>query len=488
MGRGCYNLIMFLKILAQTAEDQCSLNRDDPVIVGVSGGADSLVLMHGLNALGFNLVIAHLDHGLREESDQDTQYVADLAAKLSLPFVTERIDVQSIAAQSSRSIEEAAREVRYQFLFSQAVKHQAQAVAVGHHADDQVETVLMHFLRGAALPGLSGMAYRRVMSAWDDSIPLVRPLLSLWREDIDSYLGQTGLDPRIDLTNQDTTYFRNRLRHDLIPELESYNPTIRQVLWRMSDVLRSEDKFLDDLTNQAWGRIFISEAQDRVELDRQKFLDCRKAIQRRVLRRAVSLLRPDLRDVGFDAVERGLAFIQNPSGRGEMDLAARLNLVIIGQTLIVKTWTADLPDWGNALLPDDGTCLPLEPGHSVALRNGWRLEADLLAQKPADVVDQVKALNAEIAWLDIDKMEMPLIVRGRREGEVWKPLGMGGHTQALSDFFINQKVPEHLRDVWPLVCSGGQIAWICGLRPSEVFKISANTQHILRLRLVQHAD
>lgn len=479
---------MFLKILAQTAEDQCNLNWDDPVIVGVSGGADSLALMYGLNTLGFNLVIAHLDHGLREESAQDAQYVADLAAKFSLPFVSERFDVQRIAAQSGQSIEEAAREVRYQFLFTQAVKHQAQAVAVGHHADDQVETVLMHFLRGAALPGLSGMAYRRVMPAWDDSIPLVRPLLSLWREDIETYLAQTGLDPRIDLTNQDTTYFRNRLRHELIPELENYNPTIRQVLWRMSDVLRSEDQFLDVLTNQAWESIFISKARGRIELDRQKFLACRKAIRRRVLRYAVSILRPDLRDVGFDAVERGLAFIEFPSERGEIDLAARLNLVIIGQTLILKTWTADLPDWGKPLLPNADTRLPLEPGDSVDLRNGWFLDVDLLPEIPADVMDHVKALDAGVAWLDFDTLEMPLIVRGRREGEGWKPLGMGGHTQALSDFFINQKVPEHLRDVWPLVCSGGQTAWICGLRPSETFKITADTKHILRLRLMQRSN
>ncbi len=479
---------MFLKILAQTAEDQCGLNRHAPIIAGVSGGADSLALMHGLNRLGFNLVIAHLDHGLREESAQDAQFVANLAEQFNLPFVSERFDVERIAVTSGQSVEEAAREVRYQFLFTQAVTYQAQAVAVGHHADDQVETVLMYFLRGAALPGLSGMAYRRVMPAWDDSIPLVRPLLKLWREDIENYLAQAGLDPRIDLTNQDTTYFRNRLRHVLIPELESYNPTVRQVLWRMSDVLRSEDTFLDDLTNQAWESIFISKARGRIELDRLKFLACGKAIQRRVLRYAVSILRPDLRDVGFNPVERGLAFIQNPSEHGEIDLAARLNLVIIGQLLIVKTWTADLPDWGKPLLPGTDTRFPLEPGDSVDLRNGWRLETDFLPEVPTDVMDQVKGLDVGVAWLDFGKLEMPLIVRGRREGEGWKPLGMGGHTQALSDFFINQKVPEHLRDVWPLVCSGGQIAWICGLRPSETFKISADTKIILRLRLVQRSN
>lgn len=478
---------MFLDVLKQTAIEKCGLSQEEPVLLGVSGGADSLALMHGLDVLGFNLVIAHLDHGLRPESAQDADFVQQLAGSRNLPFIRQTVDVKKAAQVQGESIEEAARHVRYQFLFEQARDYNAQAVMVAHHADDQIETVLMHFIRGAALSGLSGMSYRRVIPLWDHNIPLVRPLLSIWRVEIEAYLESVGLEPRVDSSNKDTTFFRNRLRHELIPILESYNSQIRQVVWRMSDVLREEDGFLDKLAEAAWEKCFISATSEQIQLVHTEFVLLPKALQRRVLRYAISLLRPDLRDVGFFAIERGLDFASETPDSGEIDLVARLNLTVIRDLLIVKTWEAELPDWGKPLLPSETFRATLDLDHPVELRHNWQIVADRI-EASDDILKTFGKMDIDEAWLDFDLLEFPLIVRGRKPGERWHPLGMGDHTQSLQDFFINEKVPAHLRDIWPLVCSGDQIAWLAGLRPSELFKITEHTQNILHLRIVQQQD
>lgn len=483
--RQCYNEIMFLDHLSQAAKENCGLNPDEPVLVGVSGGADSLALLVGLEQLGYKLIVAHVDHALRPESAADADFVGALANARDLPFVCERVDVAQYAEDHGQSLEEAAREVRYQYLFDQARRLNVQAVAVGHHADDQVETVLMHFLRGAGLPGLSGMAFRRVLADWDPVIPLVRPLLGLWREDIEAFVQDAGLTPQVDATNQELAYFRNRLRHTLIPELAAYNPQICQVLWRMSAVLGEEDLFLATLAEKAWILCFMEESQGLVQLSRPAFLGLATAMQRRVLRRAIDRLRPSLRNIGFEAVERGLAFAEAPHGSGEIDLVARLNLAVIGDRLLIKTWAADLPDGGNALLAFPGQALRLTPGNPVSLKYGWQIKMNYLADLPEDLPLKLAQLPPSEAWLDADQLELPLTVRAREAGERWRPLGMEGHTQSLQDFFVNERVPAHLREVWPLVCSGGEVAWVMGLRPSETFKVRARSRRVMRLRVVQ---
>ena len=219
-------------------------------------------------------------------------------------FFSERFNVDELAKKERLSIEEAAREVRYRFLFEQARQHECQAVAVGHHADDQVETVLMHFLRGAALPGLTGMSFRRIMPQWDVHIPLVRPLLGIWRDEIDAFVSSLDLCPCVDTTNLDTTFYRNRLRHELIPSLETYNTRFKSVLLRMIDVLSEEAAWMDEVTLKVYQDCMRNEAENRIEVSRSDFLLLPKALMRRVLRHTIEKLRPDLRDVGYDVINR----------------------------------------------------------------------------------------------------------------------------------------------------------------------------------------
>jgi tRNA(Ile)-lysidine synthase len=476
---------MFLTQLAQSAVEKCGLTKVQPILLGVSGGADSLALMDGLDVLGYEVVVAHVDHSFRAESPQEADFVRFLAESHGLPFYSQRVDVQQIADAETQSVEEAARNVRYQFLFEQARRLKCQAVAVGHHADDQVETILMHLMRGAALPGLTGMPYRRLMPVWDKKIPLVRPLLGIWRDEIDAYIEQSGHKPCDDRSNLDTTYHRNRIRHELIPVLKTYNPNIKTVIWRMADVLREEEQLLDEITEQAFEDCRQYGTETHVIFTRSEFIELPKALQRRVLRYAIAQLCPDVRDVGFEVIERGLTFAQEAASGGEIDLVARLKLAVIDDSLMIQTWNAELPDLGqpSLLTADEKSVIDL--GQPVHLRFGQRIEASLLEKPPKNLMAAVKALKPDEAWLDYDRLKLPLVVRARREGDRLRPLGMAGQSQSLQDFFVNCKVAEPFRWRWPLVVSGDEIAWVVQIRPSEAFKITNTTQRILRLRLVE---
>ena len=221
-------------MLETVFRDQCGLDPNRPVLAGVSGGPDSLCLLDILHTAGYRVIVAHFNHQLRPEADQEADSVSARARSLGLPFASACADVRAYAGAHRLSLEEAARMLRYQFLFASARKYEAQAVAVGHTADDQVETVLMHFLRGAGLAGLKGMEYRTLLPVFDQQIPLVRPLLSLWRADTEAYCREHALQPHYDVSNTDQAFFRNRLRHALLPELEKYNPRVKESVCRKS--------------------------------------------------------------------------------------------------------------------------------------------------------------------------------------------------------------------------------------------------------------
>ncbi len=238
------------------------------IVVGVSGGPDSLCLLHLLRRLApelaLRLHVAHLNHGLRgPEADEDAEFVAELAACWGLPVTIGRADVAALAAQPGRSLEEAARLVRYAFLAEVADATGATTIAVGHNADDQAETVLMHFLRGSGVAGLRGMLPRAPLSDYRLGEPaapripasprlLVRPLLAIPRADIEAYCAAHSLAPRFDRSNEDTTFYRNRLRHELLPLLATYNPAIGETLARTAAVLAGDHEIVQAALDAAW--------------------------------------------------------------------------------------------------------------------------------------------------------------------------------------------------------------------------------------------
>jgi tRNA(Ile)-lysidine synthase len=304
---------MNLEKLRQIALQDCQLSPALPVLVGVSGGPDSLCLLDSLVRLDFKVVAAHFDHQLRETSAQDAHSVQVFASSLGIPFVAASGDVAGTARAARLSIETAARQLRYRFLFAQAYQHGAQAVAVGHNADDQVETVLMHLLRGAGLAGLSGMPYRAHLPIWSQTIPLVRPLLHIWREEILDYCQERGLRPVMDASNQDLAFSRNRLRHELIPFLETYNPRVRTALWRMSQSLAGDETVVQQAVQTAWEACQPEVQNSTVQLRLAAFRTMPAGLQRGVLRRAVEVLQSTPLDLDYAAVQRGLEFLQSPT-------------------------------------------------------------------------------------------------------------------------------------------------------------------------------
>src|SRR5512138_389323 len=256
-----------LENIQSILQDHCKLSRDHPIVAGISGGPDSLCLMNILRKAGYRIIVAHYNHKLRPDSDTDANIVEQTAARLNLVSVIESGDVRAYADQERLSLEEAARILRYRFLMQQAHRFNAQAVAVGHTADDQVETVLMHFIRGAGLAGLKGMSFRTVIPTFDPELPIVRPLLDTWREETVVYCAANGFRPRYDPSNASLDFFRNRLRHLLIPTLESYNPRFREVIWRTSRSLAGDYELLAGLLDQAWKQCVAQEQVDFVAFE-----------------------------------------------------------------------------------------------------------------------------------------------------------------------------------------------------------------------------
>lgn len=458
-------------------QQDCALDDERPVLLGVSGGPDSLCLLDVLDKLGYRLVIAHMNHRLRPDAEEDARLVEKIAEERGMPFILGSADVRAYASVHQLSIEEAARVVRYQFLFNQAKQYQAQAVAVAHNADDQAETVLMHLLRGAGLAGLRGMAYRTLPNAWSDAMPLVRPLLGVWREQVLAYCEQHQLAPCFDCTNLDTAFFRNRLRHELIPYLESYNPRVRQLIWRTARSLSADYEALSELMQAAWADCIVEQGAGWLVLGANCLLGRSLAVQRSVIRQAVTLLRPALRDLAFDVVERALDRLAHPPQTGQCDLAAGLRLVWEGERVYLATWEADLPsaDWPSWQTDPQ----PLAVPGVLALLNGWQFRATIETEN----VFVTARVNSDPyqAWLVAGTS--PLIIRARQPGDRFHPLGMGGASLKLADYFINRKLPHRARQHWPLVCIGDEIAWVPGYHLAHPFCLSETTQQAVHLWL-----
>ena len=462
-------------MLESILRDQCGLDPARPVLAGISGGPDSLCLLGVLHAAGYRIIVAHFNHQLRPEADLEAASVAERAETLALPFVTDSADVRGFAREYRLSLEESARTLRYRFLFAAARTRGAQAVAVGHTADDQAETVLMHFLRGAGLTGLKGMEYRTQLPIFDAEIPLVRPLLSLWRGDTESYCREHDLQPHFDASNLDTVYFRNRLRHDLIPELEKYNPRFKEALVRTTQALQGDYSVLQEVLDAAWKEGVVETGEGWVAFDQSRLIELSLPLRRNLIRRAAELLRPDSRDFGFDALERAARFAESESGK-QVDFVNGLYLITESGKIYLTAYEADLP---SAQWPQVSNQLPVA-GDRCELGNGWILSVENV---PLDDSQEFLDPYNWTAWLDADLAASSLTVRPRRAGDAFSPLGMGGQTIKLREFYINVKIPRRARAQWPLVCIGEKIAWVPGFRIAHPFRVTERTKRVLHLKI-----
>jgi len=485
----------------QTIDRHDLLAPGETVVVGVSGGPDSLCLLHILLRLqeryDISLHVAHLNHGARgNDSRADAQFVRKIARRWKVPATIEERDVPALARDHKLPFEEAARRVRYAFLARVAHEVGACRIAVGHNADDQSETVLMHFLRGSGPAGLRGMLpvtpitdYRLLepflRSEGADELlgglpelTIIRPLIDVPRFAIEQYCVGQKLQPRFDRSNLDTTYFRNRLRHELLPLLETYNPRVRQRLRHTAAVIAADYDLLMQLQADAWSRVVQTDRGDAIELDLQAWRQLPVSLQRSILRRAVYRLRQTLRDVDFVHVENArLVALHGKTGdQATLPKGLMLTVGYATVTLADEGREAGAPD--EPLLARSDSILVRLPGVTELPGSPWVLKAEVLPQVDGGLV--CPRVSKWIAVLDVDALGTPLELRPRRPGDRFSPQGMGGHSVKVSDFLVNIKVPRAWRSAVPLLVSAGQIAWICGRRVGEQFAVRETTRRVAR--------
>ncbi len=462
------------------------LDPGDRVVIGVSGGPDSLCLLDSLCHLGFSLICAHLDHGLRQESSDEAAYVKSIAQSYNLPFEIERQDIASKAG-SGVSLEEAARLARYNFLTRVAKRNDVRVIATGHTADDQVETVLMHFLRGTGPSGLRGMLPDTQLDSWvgipdAQEIRLIRPLLSLNRDQTEGHCRAVGLEPVIDASNLDHTFFRNRIRHELLPLLETYNPGIRQVLLRLARIMTAEVDLLAEMVASAWESVFEPQGESALLLRVESMKERPLALQRALLRSAIKKLQPSARDVSFNTIERAIQFVSDPMRPASRPLIADLTLGDFGGEVLL--YHADSPvifDCLPQLIGDAQVEVPV-PGE-VELVGGWKLTATSESIAPGSYQTYLKAQEGDFAAIDESSVSAPLGVRTRVPGDRIQPLGLDGKTK-VSDIMINNRIPELARACWPIVVSRDDVVWVAGIRMSHAFRLKENTHRVITLRLL----
>lgn len=468
--------------IANILQRECKLLPENLMLVGVSGGPDSLCLMHALHYLGYPILAMHVNHQLRPEAEAEAQVVKQFSDNLGVGFIATQVDVLMHAQENTTSIEEAARTLRYRSLFEQAKKYGANAVVVGHNADDQVETILMHLLRGSGLAGLRGMEYRTVPNPWSEDIPLLRPLLTIWRSEIQDYIEEHEFEPILDSSNLDISYFRNRIRHELLPILESYNPDIREVLLRMGQSLKDDYSFLQLLTDKAWESALIKQGSGYLAFNKAVLLELPLSVQRYLLRRAIAYHLPGLRDVGFDCIERGLGLLAGDKQNSQTDLIAGLRLIDEGEQFRLATRQADwIGEDFPAIMP--GELMKIMPPATQLLKNGWQVEVTEIRIPEVGNHHWDVNLDPFQAWLDVNGLDLPLTIRARKPGDQIKPLGLNGHSMKISDLMINLRLPRQARATWPLVCSGDQVVWVPGYRLSHLVRLRPDTASAIHLLL-----
>lgn len=474
----CYNRIMDLIRLGRVSEIECGLVKDKPLVVGVSGGPDSLCLLHLMKRLGYFVIAMHINHQLRPEANAESEIVERYCTQWQIPFMVRRVDVHAFMLEQKLSIEESARVLRYHALMETASQVSAQALAVAHQANDQVETVLMHILRGAGASGLKGMTYRAYNSDFSETIPIVRPLLEVEREEILAYCAENQITPCLDMTNSDPTFFRNRIRLELIPNLNTYNSQASRHLWLLAQLIGDENRYLEEVTQNVLQTIVDQTGEGYFLINRSRFQELDRVIQRRLVRQLLSSLKSNLRDIGFEPINQVITFLTTKSAHGEWQILEDVHLTAIGTSqVLLFTRIADFSTLWPLLKLSENLQVSF-PGE-FWLNDHWKIDMDLCRPDQVDIKNE-----ANWAYFDADKLTQPLTLGLRQRGERFVPFGKLKQSVKIGDFFTNLHHPELARNLWPILRMDEHVLWIVGLRRSMLAAVDRNTKQILRIHLV----
>ncbi|MBE0479710.1 MAG: tRNA lysidine(34) synthetase TilS [Dehalococcoidia bacterium] len=458
------------RVLRYTQEHNL-LERGELLLVGVSGGPDSVCLLHVLAELreitGTRLHVAHLNHMLRgEESVSDAEYVLRISRELGLPATIEKRDVTAYRQEYRASLEEAARNVRYDFFSQVAQDLGAERVAVGHTLDDNVETILMNLLRGTGLAGLRGIRTTGRWKPGKSRLIVIRPLLEITSAETDAYCRDLGLSPRSDSTNIWQDRFRNQVRSRLIPLLQEYNPDIKSALLRAARTAGDALDLVEAEASEAWDRT-VKEEPGRITIARREFFKLHVAVKHQLLRSAIERLVGDLRDIEAVHIEGLVQAMTMPAGK--MNYLPRGLVFYSGY------------DEG-LITTEEGLACPFPklagqhtlkvPGRTVL--PGWEIRTAILEHcpPPGEEANNLKAC------FDFGATGRDLIVRRRRPGDRFQPLGMES-MKKLQDFMVDARIPGAWRDRIPLVSSPEKIIWVTGWRIDHRARVLPSTRQVL---------
>lgn len=438
------------------------LSEQDHVLIGLSGGPDSVCLTVILNNLrtDFNLSLSalYIDHQLRpDEVEREIAFCRGFCESLDIRFHIRSIDVRGFAKQERLNLQEAARELRYRTYQEVAGEINATKIALGHNADDQAETMIMRLIRGAGRRGLSGMPSRRKQ--------IIRPLIETERAGIEAFLGEMNQDSMIDSSNLRDDYLRNWLRHTFFREIKQWNPAVIADMNRAADILREEDEYLEVLVTKTLMRLISRKGDQSIELFLNPMEIIDRPLLRRILRRAVDSVR-GLRRISLAHIDDILGLLRSGKAGDRVHLPDGIRAVRKYATLLI---TAES-------LPGIAARDLNVPGETVLDEIGMAVGAHILTAKEPAAGDRNSVL------LDLEKIALPLRVRMRRDGDVFYPSGFG-QKKKLQDFFVDEKIPRDDRQRVPIITSGNDIIWIAGFRADERFKATETTKKYLRLTI-----
>lgn len=462
----------------KTIEEHSLVHPDEKLLIAVSGGPDSVALLRIFELLrveyNLDVTVAHLNHGIRgEDADREEAFVRSLAEKMKVGFISKRINLAQ--REKGRSLEDAARQERYRFLYSAAEGCGASRIATGHHRDDQVETFFINLFRGAGLDGLKGMAPIR------DNV-LIRPLLKVSRFEIIEFLQNEGLLWMTDKSNDDQTFLRNSIRNWLVPELtRRYNPGISQNVAHTAEIIRLEDDYMNGIVQElllSWGVNPAPPQSLIIPLD--EFSLQHRAIQARIVKFLLEAMTPFHNGIGSRHIESVLALChKNDSAYRTLDLPAGILSEKLDGKLIIRK-PSDASDRGisrKEIVPFE---IKAEVPATIRVPGTDRKIILELVERfdPGDI----KTLP-EAACIDYDRINGQLVVRNWKHGDRMDFLGMAG-TKKLKKYFIDRKIPSCVRGTIPLLADSQSVIWIPPNRISGRVRITENTKNVLKIELV----
>ncbi|MGM0409805.1 MAG: tRNA lysidine(34) synthetase TilS [Bacillota bacterium] len=454
------------------------LKNNDKILLGVSGGPDSLTMLDLFfrlrSEMNIELAVFHLNHLFRKEAKDEAEFVKKVSNRYNIDCYVKEFDVPAYAKENSLSPEQAARNIRINSLFNRAKKIRADKIALAHNKNDLVETVLLNLFRGSSLSGLSGIEAKTKIK----DFTIIHPLLEINREKIEKYCQKNNLNPRHDKSNDEKNYTRNKIRHDIIPYIEKeINPAVIDVVSRSAKIFEDENNYLEKLSVTKLEEILIEKKENKIILSLKKLKDLKEVMKRRVLFKAIYKLKDEKSDIYLKHYDEIKKLLKKSSGTKNIDLPDEIVVKRIYDQLIIQK------DISEDKIKNYSFDLKL--GKRTKISNSQKLKTKVLNLKNSW---KKEAIKSKKCLIDYDKVTFPLVVRNRRKGDRFRPLGLNG-SKKIKDFFIDEKVPKNERNKIPLVVdANGIIVWVVKFRIDERVKIDKNTTKVLELTLLKEGD